>query len=99
MFDSAKFVPKGSDIVFSMHYTAIGKAGDRPVQAGSGLCEAAAEDCATSCTDGPTAIESRDPGGRQECGGRFGNDGDWPIRNWSTCSRTCICAARTTKSA
>jgi hypothetical protein len=24
-FDSAKFVPKGSDIVFSMHYTAIGK--------------------------------------------------------------------------
>ena len=25
MFDSAKFVPKGSDIVFSMHYTAIGK--------------------------------------------------------------------------
>lgn len=23
-FDSAKFVPKGSDIVFSMHYTAIG---------------------------------------------------------------------------
>ncbi len=26
MFDSAKFVPKGSDIVFSMHYTATGKA-------------------------------------------------------------------------
>src|SRR6202140_1342532 len=25
MFDSAKFVPKGSDIVFSMHYTATGK--------------------------------------------------------------------------
>jgi hypothetical protein len=25
LFDSAKFVPKGSDIVFSMHYTAIGK--------------------------------------------------------------------------
>jgi hypothetical protein len=25
-FDSAKFVPKGSDIVFSMHYTATGKA-------------------------------------------------------------------------
>ena len=25
MFESAKFVPKGSDIVFSMHYTAIGK--------------------------------------------------------------------------
>jgi hypothetical protein len=25
MFDSAKFVPKGSDIVFSMHYTAIGR--------------------------------------------------------------------------
>ena len=25
MFDSAKFVPKGSDIVFNMHYTAIGK--------------------------------------------------------------------------
>jgi hypothetical protein len=24
-FESAKFVPKGSDIVFSMHYTAIGK--------------------------------------------------------------------------
>jgi hypothetical protein len=24
-FDSAKFVPKGSDIVFSMHYTATGK--------------------------------------------------------------------------
>ena len=23
MFESAKFVPKGSDIVFSMHYTAI----------------------------------------------------------------------------
>ncbi len=27
MFDSAKFVPKGSDIVFSMHYTATGKPG------------------------------------------------------------------------
>jgi len=26
LFDSAKFVPKGSDIVFSMHYTATGKA-------------------------------------------------------------------------
>jgi hypothetical protein len=26
MFESAKFVPKGSDIVFSMHYTATGKA-------------------------------------------------------------------------
>ena len=26
LFDSAKFVPKGSDIVFSMHYTAIGTA-------------------------------------------------------------------------
>jgi len=25
MFESAKFVPKGSDIVFSMHYTATGK--------------------------------------------------------------------------
>jgi len=25
LFDSAKFVPKGSDIVFSMHYTATGK--------------------------------------------------------------------------
>ena len=25
-YESAKFVPKGSDIVFSMHYTAIGKA-------------------------------------------------------------------------
>ena len=24
-FESAKFVPKGSDIVFNMHYTAIGK--------------------------------------------------------------------------
>jgi hypothetical protein len=30
MFNSAKFVPKGSDIVFSMHYTATGKpAADR----------------------------------------------------------------------
>jgi mono/diheme cytochrome c family protein len=27
MFESAKFVPKGSDIVFSIHYTATGKAG------------------------------------------------------------------------
>ncbi|HET9216540.1 MAG TPA: cytochrome c [Terriglobia bacterium] len=27
MFESAKFVPKGSDIVFSMHYTATGKPG------------------------------------------------------------------------
>lgn len=26
LFDSAKFVPKGSDIVFNMHYTAIGTA-------------------------------------------------------------------------
>src|SRR5215831_4413401 len=26
LFESAKFVPKGSDIVFSMHYTATGKA-------------------------------------------------------------------------
>ena len=25
LFESAKFVPKGSDIVFSMHYTAVGK--------------------------------------------------------------------------
>src|SRR5262245_62357248 len=25
LFESAKFVPKGSDIVFSMHYTATGK--------------------------------------------------------------------------
>ena len=24
-FESAKFVPRGSDIVFSMHYTAVGK--------------------------------------------------------------------------
>ena len=27
MFESAKFVPKGSDIVFSMHYTSTGKPG------------------------------------------------------------------------
>jgi hypothetical protein len=27
LFESAKFVPKGSDIVFSMHYTATGKEG------------------------------------------------------------------------
>jgi hypothetical protein len=26
LFESAKFVPKGSDLVFNMHYTAIGKA-------------------------------------------------------------------------
>ena len=26
LFDSAKFIPKGSDLVFNMHYTAVGKA-------------------------------------------------------------------------
>src|SRR5207237_2447194 len=26
LFDSAKFIPKGSDLVFNMHYTATGKA-------------------------------------------------------------------------
>ena len=26
LFESAKFVPKGSDLVFSIHYTATGKA-------------------------------------------------------------------------
>src|SRR6187549_3054627 len=27
LFESAKFIPKGSDLVFNMHYTAVGKAG------------------------------------------------------------------------
>ena len=49
LFESAKFVPKGSDIVFSMHYTAIGKAAtDR---SSSRWCSRRIRpNCATTCT-------------------------------------------------
>ena len=61
-FDSAKFVPKGSDIVFSMHYTATGKpATDR---SRLGLVFAKAPPKVRYFThDGPTASNLAIPAG------------------------------------
>ena len=59
-FDSAKFVPKGSDLVFSMHYTAIGKPDDGPIQAGAWCSRRSRPSCATSRHDGPTASQPCD---------------------------------------
>ena len=97
-FESAKFVPKGSDIVFSMHYTATGKeTTDR-----SKLALVFAKKppkLRYFVNDGPTGVESCDSGRRRQRGNRVGNDRATPTPNWSTCSRTCICAAKTTKCA
>ena len=62
MFDSAKFVPKGSDIVFSMHYTATGKATTDRSKLGLVFAKKAPK-LKYYVSDGPTASNLAIPAG------------------------------------
>ena len=97
LFESAKFVPKGSDIVFSMHYTATGTATTDRSRLALVFAKTAAEE-ALLRQRRPDRVQPGDSGRRRQCRNRLGDDGAPPTRSWSTCSRTCTCAARTTKS-
>ena len=61
-FESAKFVPKGSDIVFSMHYTAIGKPATDRSKLGLVFAKAGPE-VRFFTHDGPTAGNLAIPAG------------------------------------
>lgn len=62
LFESAKFVPKGSDIVFSMHYTATGKPGTDRSKLGLVFAKNAPE-YRYFVSDGPTASNLAIPAG------------------------------------
>ena len=61
-FDSAKFVPKGSDIVFSMHYTATGKPATDRSKLGLVFSKKAPK-LRYYVSDGPTAFNMAIPAG------------------------------------
>jgi mono/diheme cytochrome c family protein len=61
-FDSAKFVPKGSDIVFSMHYTATGKPATDRSKLGLVFSKKAPK-LRYYVSDGPTAFNLAIPAG------------------------------------
>jgi hypothetical protein len=62
LFDSAKFVPKGSDIVFSMHYTATGKPATDKSRLGLVFAKKAPR-LRYYVSDGPTASNLAIPAG------------------------------------
>jgi hypothetical protein len=61
-YESAKFVPKGSDIVFSMHYTATGKPGTDRSKVGLVFAKAPPK-LRYFVSDGPTASNLAIPAG------------------------------------
>ena len=95
---SAKFVPKGSDIVFNLHYTSAGTL--RPIARKSGWC---------SRKHAPANRYFFSPGLRlrtwwfrratamQRWSAR--SRSGWMMRSWSTRNLICICAAKISRCA
>jgi len=63
-YESAKFVPKGSDVVFSMHYTATGKPGTDRSKVGLVFAKAPPK-VRYFVSDGPTASNLAIPAGAE----------------------------------
>ena len=98
LFESAKFVPKGSDLVFNLHYTSIGKAATDRSRVGLVFAKTPPK-LRYFMHNGPTASNLAIPAGRRKCGSRLGNDAPMSIRSWCTCSRICTFAEKTTNCA
>ncbi len=61
MDDSAKFVPKGSDIVFNIHYTAVGTEQDDLSKVGLVFAKTAAEEPLLDVARNSGGLQSGDP--------------------------------------
>ena len=98
MDGAAKFIPKGSDLVFELHYTTSGEPTADASQARARAREAGAEDALLlpRRTDGD---EPRDSRGRRRTPRSSARSRSAKRRGWSTRSRTCTCAARTSSCA
>ena len=96
---AAKFVPKGSDLVFEMHYTAIGQS-RRPMCRSSDSCSRRSRPKKRYYFHaGPTASNLAIPAGDGNAEVVSEVTLGEPTRASSTRSRTCICAARTSSCA
>ena len=94
---SAKFVPKGSDIVFNIHYTSIGT--PQTTDPGSGWCSRREPPKPRywMSPGTPAAFNLVIPAGDDNAEVVSEVTVGVETRSWSTSSRTCTCAARITK--
>ena len=94
MEGAAKFMPKGSDLVFEMHYTTIGQADDRTSRSSGSCWRKKPPQKRYYFHAGPTAQQSRDSARRRQRRSGQRNDARRGRASSSTRSRTCTFAAR-----
>ena len=95
---AAKFIPKGSDLVFELHYTTSGEPTSDVVEAGTRAREGAAAD-PLLLPRRPDRDEPRDSAPATATRRSSARSRSAKTRGSSTRSRTCICAARTSSCA
>ncbi len=69
---SAKMIPKGSDFIFELHYTDIGRGHFGHFEGGSGVREEQAQHALLSVARHSGGVEHGDPSRRSECRDRGG---------------------------
>ncbi len=92
---AAKFIPKGSDIVFNIHYTSIGTPQTDRSKVGLVFAKNPPQEALLDVAGHARGVQSCDSGRRQQRrGGERSHRRRRTTPSWYTSSRTCTCAAR-----